>query len=377
VKAPKSHVNRRDLFRGGRLRSRPETAPVPRFTIMNARRAAMGSFFEVRLSAQTPAAADLATRALDVVEDLEGRLTVYRDDSEISRLNAAASDASVTVQRDVFDLLARAVAIGRETGGAYDVTSGALSVAWGFLRGPRRVPDAETLADARSRTGAEFLRLDESTQSVRFDRPGLMINLGSIGKGYAIDRAADVIRNHWWPTSAVIHGGGSSLFAIGSPPDEFGGRWEISIRNPLDPETPIGRFRLRNRGLGTSGAAFQQFEEGGRIYGHILDPRTGEPCANGPLSVSVIAPTAADADALSTAFYLLGPHGAADYVRRHPEVGALFVLAPTEAAPMQVLTLGLTAADVVIDSRFPHVRHASASSISPLRAGRQGSAGTH
>ena len=146
-----------------------------------------------------------------------------------------------------------------------------------------------------------------------------MINLGSIGKGYAIDRAVEVIRDHWWPTSALVHGGRSSLFALGSPPGRFGGRWEVALRNPFRPETPLGLLRLRNRGMGTSGTSFQRFEAGGRVFGHILDPRTGEP-ADGPASVTVLAPTAAEADALSTAFYLLGPEAAAA-LREEPPRG--------------------------------------------------------
>ena len=107
-----------------------------------------------------------------------------------------------------------------------------------------------------------------------------------------------------------MHGGQSSLYALGSPPGQLGGRWEIALRNPFEPETPLGTLRLRNRGLGTSGAAFQQFVVDGRVYGHLIDPRSGEP-ALGPASVTVLAPTAALADALSTAFYLLGPEAAA------------------------------------------------------------------
>ena len=132
-------------------------------------------------------------------------------------------------------------------------------------------------------------------RTIAFDVEGLRINLGSIGKGYAIDRAAAVIRSHWFPTSALIHGGQSSLFALGSPPGRFAGRWEVSLRNPFVPESPLGVFRLRNRALGTSGGAFQRFEVDGRSYGHILDPRTGEP-ADGPASVTVLAPTSAEAE---------------------------------------------------------------------------------
>jgi FAD:protein FMN transferase len=317
--------------------------------LIRVHRPAMGSYFEIRLGVRIPGAVDLASRALDLIDDLEAQLTVYSDESEVSRLNATAHLGPVAVERGLFGLLERALELSKLTGGAYDVTSGALSQAWGFVRGPRRVPDSETLAEARARTGWRHLRLDPENATVSFDRPGIRINLGSIGKGHAIDRAVQVIRRHWFPTSALIHGGQSSLFALGSPPGRFGGRWEIAVRNPLRPETPLGVLRLRDRGLGTSGSAFQQFIEGGRSYGHILDPRTGEPAAGGPASVTVLAPTAADADALSTAFYLLGPEAASDYADRNPEVGILMVeVGPADQSP-RVLTLGLSTEDFLID----------------------------
>ncbi len=301
----------------------------------------MGSSFEVRLPAGTPGAVDLACRALDLIDALEAQLTVYRDDSEVSRLNATAHLGPVEVESGLFGLLQAAIALSRETSGAYDVTSGALSEAWGFVKGPKRVPDPETLVEARARSGWHHVRLDPERRTIAFDREGIRINLGSIGKGYAIDRVVEVIRAYWWPTSALVHGGRSSLYAIGSPPGRFGGRWEITLHNPFRPESPLGAFFLRNRALGTSGAAFQQFVADGRVYGHILDPRTGEP-ALGPASVTVLAPTAAIADALSTAFYLLGPDASAAYIASHPEIGAVFVeRGPDEAAPrLSVLGLG-------------------------------------
>jgi thiamine biosynthesis lipoprotein len=293
--------------------------------LIKASRPAMGSFFEIRLPAKLPGAIELANRALDVVDALETQLTIYRDDSEVSRLNATAHVAPVRVEAGLFQLLEQAVKLGQATQGAYDVTAGALSAAWGFVRGPKRVPDPETLADARERTGFGHLHLNADERSVTFDRPGIMLNLGSIGKGYAIDRAVDYIRAQAWLPTALVHGGQSSLYACGSPPGEFGGRWQVALRNPFDPTRPLGTIRLRNRALGTSGASFQKFESGGRSYGHIIDPRTGEPPESGPASLTVLAPTAAEADALSTAFYLLGNDGAAAYVREHPDVGCIIV----------------------------------------------------
>jgi thiamine biosynthesis lipoprotein len=319
--------------------------------LVRVHRPAMGSYFEVRLPAATPGAVDLACRALDLIEALEAQLTVYRDDSEISRLNESAHLGPVPVEKGLFGLLETAVSLSRETEGAYDVTSGALSEAWGFVKGPKRVPTAAALENARSRTGYLHLRLDPSRSTVAFDRAGVRINLGSIGKGHALDRAAGLLRDYWWPTPALVHGGRSSLFALGSPPGQPGGRWEIALRNPFEPDAPLGILRLRDRGLGTSGAAFQHFVVDGTIYGHIIDPRSGMP-ALGPASVTVLAPTAALADALSTAFYLLGPKAAEDYAANHPDVGVVIVEEGHGERSPRVLVFGLSDRDFTPEANW-------------------------
>jgi FAD:protein FMN transferase len=346
---PAPLVHRRDLFRlrpsGDAVR---ETMAVERLNggdLILATRPAMGSHFEIRLPARTPGGLELATAGLDLIDELEAQMTVYRDDSEISRINATAHLGPVRVEPRLFELIEAAMNVTRATGGAYDVVAGALSEAWGFVRGPKRVPKSDELSEARRKSGAYHLRLDASHSTISFDRPGVVINLGSIGKGYALDRVAELVTEHWWPTPGLLHGGRSSLLAIGSPPDDFGGQWRIAVRDPFEPSRPLGVLHLRNRGLGTSGSAFQQFELGGRTYGHIIDPRSGEPPAHGPASVTVIAPSAAEADALSTACYLLGVERSREFLRSKPEVGALFVLAEQASGKTQVETINLSESD--------------------------------
>ena len=314
-------------------------------SITNASRPLMGSYFEVRVGSGVPGAIDLATRALDVVEALETALTVYDDASEVSQVNATAHLGPVPISADLLAVLAKALEIGQGSGGAYDPTAGALSLAWGFTRGPRRVPDLATLADARRRTGARLVELDSAARTVRFRVPGVVLNFGSIGKGYAVDRAVDVVRRHWWPTSTLIHGGRSSLYALGSPPDDFGGRWAVALRDPDHPDDSLGTIHLRNRGMATSGAAFQRFEAEGRTFGHIIDPRTGEPPTSGPTSVTVLAPTAAEADAWSTAFYLLGVAGSAPILARRLDLGAIFVEPAGADGVARIIPINVTTAD--------------------------------
>ncbi len=299
---------------------------------------AMATAFEVIVPFGTPDAVEWGEAAFAYLDELEQQLTVYRDTSEVSRINRLAPYQAVPVEERLFRLLEQAARLTAETEGAFDVTAGALIKAWGFFKGPRRVPSEEERLRALERTGMRWVSLAPESRSVRFGRPGLEINLGSIGKGYALDRLAELLHDDGQMPAFLLHGGHSSVYAKGSP---VGGEkgWAVGIRHPWDPERRLGVVRLRDRALGTSAATFRHLEHEGRKLGHILDPRTGWP-AEALAQVSVVAPTAAEADALATAFYILGIDKARAYCEAHPEVGA--VLLPSgENAPPVVLNLAL------------------------------------
>jgi thiamine biosynthesis lipoprotein len=298
--------------------------------LLDISRSAMACRFEVLLNAgQYANAAEAAIEALDVVDALEDELSFFRPASRISRLNLVAADGPVEVDAPLFGLLELAVELHRETAGAFDVTSAPLWEAWGFARREGKIPSAESLAEAMQLVGSGHLKLDAEKRTVQFTKPGLRLNLGSIGKGYALDRAAEAL------VAAGIgdflfHGGQSSVLARGSRGDEdaAAGRrspgWSVGIRDPLRPKRRLAEIRLRDRALGTSGSTMQYFRSRGRRYAHILDPRTGQP-AEGVLSVTVVAPTAVLADGLSTAMFVMGPERARELCARQPELAALFV----------------------------------------------------
>ncbi|MCE9528322.1 MAG: FAD:protein FMN transferase [Planctomycetales bacterium] len=327
-------------------------------------REAMACEFEILLDAKKyPAGPDAAVEALDLVEALEGQLTIYRDTSEVSRLNQRAFEQPVVVEDLLFELFVQARELWKGTGGAFDVTSGALTKIWGFYRRQGRMPSEAEVAEALAKVGSQHLELDASTKTVRFLLPGLEINLGAIGKGHTLDRCAELLVSRGID-DFVIHGGNSSVLARGSR-GESGKRktesgegssqteipnlksqisnpesspspspqppspspplpWSIGLRHPLRPNERLAEFVLQDQALGTSGSGSQFFHHQGKRYGHILDPRTGWP-AEKVLSATVIAPTAAEADALSTAFYVLGIDGASDYCEQHPNISALLV----------------------------------------------------
>ena len=292
----------------------------PDLALLRMARRAMATTFEVLVPYGTPDALALGEAALDRIDELEAQLTVYRDSSEVSRLNRMAAYQAIPVEDGLFGLLELAARINRDTDGAFDVTTGALSKAWGFYRGPRRVPSEEELAEALQHVGMRHVELDSGRHTVRYRRRGLEINLGSIGKGHALDRVAEMLDGEETP-AYLLHGGRSSVYARGSPPGEDRG-WQISISHPWNTEQPIARLWLKDRGLGTSAATFQHLEHQGRKLGHVLDPRTGWP-AGGVASATVIAPTSAEADALSTAFFILGSEAARLYCEGHPDIGAI------------------------------------------------------
>jgi thiamine biosynthesis lipoprotein len=282
---------------------------------------AMATRYEILLPFDTPNACPAAQAAFDLLDELEDQLSVYRDHSEVCRINRLAAHRPVRVESCLFGLLQRAQQISRESGGAFDITAHALIQAWGFFRGPRRVPSDEDRALALERVGMQHVELNPEKRTVRYHRDGLGINLGSIGKGYALDRMANLLQKRWNLPAVLLHGGSSSVYAKGAL-HEDGRGWLVQIRHPWQPDRFLAGVWLRDRALGTSAATFQYLEHAGKKLGHVLDPRTGWP-AEGLASVSVVAPTATLADALSTAFYVGGLDLARRYCQAHPEVGAV------------------------------------------------------
>jgi FAD:protein FMN transferase len=222
------------------------------------------------------------------------------------------------------------------------------------------------LTAAKAQVGAEYVELDAQKSTIRFHRPGVRLNLGSIGKGYAVDRAVESMLADG-VTDFLVHGGYSSAAARGFAgfvtqsvattvgwtsgsvqhgetdpevhPTNVRQFWTVGVKDPLRQDVRVGQIELHDRALGTSGAQHQSFRHRGRRYGHILDPRSGWP-ADGVLAATVLAPTAAESDALSTAFYVLGPQWAMDYCRRHPAIAAV-MFCPAEGKQWEMHRYGV------------------------------------
>jgi len=310
-------------------------------------REAMACRFEVVFNVgAVPAATALACAALDLVDEIENAFSVYRDTSDLAILNATAASGWQPVSHEVFALLTRARELHDRTGGGFDIAAGALVRAWGFLQRQGRTPAAAVQAAALAASGMRHVELDPETRRVRFTQPGVEINPGAIGKGWAVDRAVEWLADRG-VDSVLIHGGSSSVRARGT--QGFGGvgrrGWKVGLRHPLLPGLRLATLTLADRALGTSGSGTQFFVDRGRKIGHILDPRTGRPAA-GVLSATVLAPDAATADALATALYVLGPDGLDAVAPADGDVAAILVLPAAAAGRVAVVTANLAAADV-------------------------------
>lgn len=290
-------------------------------------RHAMATRFELVLHGDNPMALRAAgEEALAEVVRLENQLSLYRPGSEIAQLNARAAREAVQVSPEVFALLQHAQRLHAETDGAFDITIAPLVRGWGFMDNNGQMPSPEAIAEARSKVGMQLVQLDTTKRTVRFAREGVMLDLGAIGKGYAVERGAAVLREAGM-TSALFHGGTSTMCAIGRPPEADA--WKVAIERPpaalgeiAFPDLPP--VRLKDEALSVSAVWGRGFQSGGKHFGHVIDPRTGQPVESAWLS-AVVLPSATETDALSTALLTLGAPGLDRINGLRPDARALFV----------------------------------------------------
>lgn len=311
----------------------------------------MATRFEIVLHGDDPARLRAAGEAaLDEIDRLEAQLSLYRPTSDIARLNAEAARRPVRVEPELFQLLRRARDLSQESNGAFDMTVAPLVRAWGFMGGGGRQPTLEELEAARSVVGMDLVDLKESDQTVRFARPGVMLDLGAIGKGYALERAAEVLEEAG-VRAALLHGGTSTVRALEAPPGLTG--WTIAIptpwpaasssgENPTASDTaPLATIQLRDEALSVSAVWGRGFYQQDEWLGHVLDPRTGRPARTALLS-AVAIPSATDSDALSTALLILGRDFQKHLPSSRPGARSLLVEAGPDGQASKVYSEGFS-----------------------------------
>ena len=226
-------------------------------------------------------------------------MSTYKEASELSLVNRDASHAPVTVSRELFGLVRRALDLSVSSGGAFDITYESVGYMYDF-----RAHKRPTAADIEARLDAidyRLVELDEGAGTIAFAREGVRINLGGIAKGYAVERGAALLRAAGVEHAMLNAGGDTRVLG-----DRLGRPWMVGIRHPRVEGEIVTRLPLQDEAISTSGDYERFFEEDGRRYHHIINPLTGEP-TQGVLSATVIGPDATLTDGLSTTVFVLGP----------------------------------------------------------------------
>jgi FAD:protein FMN transferase len=282
--------------------------------------AAMATRFELVLYGDDPVRLRACgEEALDEIERLERQLSFYSADSEISWINTRAAYAPVRVDPRLFRLLERCARASAATNGAFDVTIGPLVHVWNEARDQGRLPDSDRIARARAAVGMRNVELLDEDFTVRFAHPDVQLDLGAFGKGYAIERAIGVLRENG-ATRALLHGGTSSVYGLGTPPGDAS--WRVGLSDPFD-APPV---ELADAALSVSAVHGREYEVDGVRYGHVLDPRTGAPVRSA-LASAVTGPSPAECEALSTALLVLGRDWLDEMHRSFPGYRGLAVAA--------------------------------------------------
>ncbi len=272
---------------------------------------AMGSTYTMALYGTDQARLRVAAEeAAEEVRRLDHLLSNYIPSSEWSEVNRDAAKGPVRVSPELFDLLTDCVNYSRASEGAFDITVGPLMKIWGFYKGTGRLPHRAEIRGAMARVGYKNILLDPAHHTVRFAQEGVEMDPGGIGKGYAVDRMADVLRRNGI-TAALVSGSASSIYAIGAPPSDPRG-WKITIKNPRKTSETVEEVNLKDESMSTSGNYEKFFFAEGKMWSHIMDPRTGYP-AEGILSVSVVAPRTLDSEAWTKPYYINGRQWAANH----------------------------------------------------------------
>ena len=265
---------------------------------------AMGTTFSIVLYGSEPASMNQAIdAAFEEARRLDALLSNYRAASEWSRINREAAERPVAVSPELFRLLFDCLDYSRASEGTFDLTIGPLMRAWGFIGGSRHVPSSDQIREALELVGYRHVQLNAPDRTVRFDRAGVEIDPGGVGKGYAVDRMVEILRARGF-RNALVAASGSTIFGLGNPPDEPRG-WPISVADPWDHRKNAAQVFLKDMSLSTSGSYEKSFRASGHRYSHIMDPRRGVPAEN-TVQVSVVAPHAIDSEIWAKPYFIQG-----------------------------------------------------------------------
>lgn len=274
-------------------------------------------------------AVQAVVEAFEEMDRLEKVFSTWKTDSELSRVNSVADSVPVSVSPDLAAVLEESLGLAKTSGGAFDPTVLPLVKLWGFREsGQVGIPSTESIENVRSQTGYQQISWDLSSRRVSFCGPGMSLDFGAIAKGYALDKAAQIMRQKGAVAGTLDLGGGLLVFGKKAA-------CRVGVVDPSGDGT-VGEIYLENAAMATSGQYERYRESEGEVWGHILDPRTGYP-VNHFLSVTVVSESAMLADATATACFVLGKEKGLEFLEKMPSSEGVF-LVPTEKGEAEVLS---------------------------------------
>jgi thiamine biosynthesis lipoprotein len=280
--------------------------------------AIMGTRITVQLRAADAAKGSAAIDAVMAeMRRIDELMSHYKPESELSQINLHAADAPVTVDRELFDLLKLSLHFSEVTDGAFDITYAGVGHLYDYRRHIR--PTEAQIQAALPTVNWRNLILDSDKLTVKFAMPGMRIDVGGIGKGYAVDRCIGILQSLGITHALVTAGGDSRIIG-----DRDGRPWIVGIRHPDDPNKIVTRLPLVDTAMSTSGDYFRFFDEDGVRYHHIIDPHTGH-SASRVRSATILGPTATETDGLSKTAFVLGAEKTLELINRMPKFDAIFI----------------------------------------------------
>lgn len=267
-----------------------------------------------------------ATEAIDLavnrLYEIDDKLSVFKEDSEVAMINQNAGICPQTVSEDTFYVISKAVYYSRLSEGAFDITIRPVMELWGIGTDKEAIPDRDSINKALAAVDYSGVELKTKNKTIFLKETGQAIDLGAIAKGYAADEVKRIFKETGID-SAIIDLGGN-IYAMGNRPD--GSPWQIGIQDPNDNGgKAVGAISIRDKAVVTSGGYERFFISGDNTYHHLMDPYTGYPIDNALISVTVIADNAIDADALTTCGYVMGLKKALGLIERINGITAIFV----------------------------------------------------
>ena len=284
----------------------------------------MGTFAEVSIYSNDEKTAGKAIEeSLDEMERMDRIMSNYKNDSELSKVNKKAAKSPVPCNAELLDVIERSQYYSELSGGAFDITVSPIVALWGFFSEKGHVPPDKEIEKVLPAVSYRNIVINKSNDTKKpatiiFKNTQTQIDLGAIGKGYAVDKALEIIRKFGINNGCINLGG--NIYVLGTPPDK--NAWKIGVQNPRNKDEILGYLELKNEATATSGDYERFFEFNGKRYSHIINPQTGRP-VSGTLATTIVAPTGTEVDALSTSVFVLGHEKGLELVKRIPNVEAM------------------------------------------------------